>query len=32
VRMAEETHALAAALKSDEARAAFEAFLTGGRK
>jgi enoyl-CoA hydratase/carnithine racemase len=31
-RMAEETHAFAAALKSDEARAAFEAFLTGGRK
>jgi enoyl-CoA hydratase/carnithine racemase len=31
-RMAEETHAFAAALKSDEARAAFEAFLTAGRK
>jgi enoyl-CoA hydratase/carnithine racemase len=31
-RMAEETHAFAAALKSDEARKAFEAFLTAGRK
>jgi enoyl-CoA hydratase/carnithine racemase len=31
-RMAEETHAFAGALKSDEARAAFEAFLAAGRK
>jgi enoyl-CoA hydratase/carnithine racemase len=31
-RMAEETQAFGAALKSDEARAAFEAFLTAGRK
>ena len=31
-RMAEEMHAFGAALKSDEARAAFEAFLTAGRK
>jgi enoyl-CoA hydratase/carnithine racemase len=31
-RMAEETHAFAAALKSDEARQAFEAFLAAGRK
>jgi len=31
-RMAEETHALAAALKSDEARKAFEAFLAAGKK
>ena len=32
VRMAEESHAFAAALKSPEARAAFQAFLVGGRK
>ena len=32
VRMAEESHAFAAALKSPEARAAFQAFLGGGRK
>jgi enoyl-CoA hydratase/carnithine racemase len=31
-RMAEEMQAFGAALKSDEARAAFEAFLTAGRK
>jgi enoyl-CoA hydratase/carnithine racemase len=31
-RMAEETHAFAAALKSDEARAAFQTFLSAGRK
>ena len=32
VCMAEESHAFAAALKSPEARAAFQAFLVGGRK
>jgi enoyl-CoA hydratase/carnithine racemase len=31
-RMAEETHAFSAALKSPEARAAFQAFLSAGRK
>ena len=31
-RMAEETQAFAAALKSDEAHKAFQAFLSGGRK
>jgi enoyl-CoA hydratase/carnithine racemase len=31
-RMAEETHAFAAALKSDEARKAFEAFMAAGKK
>ena len=31
-RMAEEMHAFAAALKSDEAHKAFQAFLSGGRK
>ena len=31
-RMAEEMHAFAEALKSDEARKAFQAFLSGGRK
>ncbi len=31
-RMAEETHAFSAALKSPEAHAAFQAFLSGGKK